>query len=283
MTPRIAVTGATGRVGGRVARRLAEAGVDQRLLVRDAARAPVLDGADVAVAAYSDTDAVRRALEGVETVLMVSASESRDRVAEHRSFVEGARLAGVEHVVYTSFVGAGPFATFTLARDHGATEERIISSGMAFTLLRDNFYSDVMPDFVGADGVIRGPAGDGLAALLAVDDLVDAAVAVLSDPSQHRDTAYALTGPDALGFSDVARVLTAETGRTVTYVDETLEEAYASRAKYDAPRWQLDAWVSTYTAIANGELAEVTSTVRDLTGHAPRDLRTVLRSLAPRG
>ena len=102
---------------------------------------------------------------------------------------------------------------------------------------------------------------------------------VLRDPSQHRDTAYALTGPDALTFHDVARVLTAETGRKVAYVDETVEEAYASRAVYGAPRWQLDAWVSTYTAIANGELAEVTSTVRDLTGHAPRDLRTVLRSL----
>jgi uncharacterized protein YbjT (DUF2867 family) len=136
-----------------------------------------------------------------------------------------------------------------------------------------------MHDFVGADGVIRGAADGGRAALLAVDDVVDSAVTVLRDPSQHRDTAYSLTGPDALTFVDVARVLTTETGRKVTYVDQTVEEAYASRASYGAERWQLDAWVSTYTAIANGELAEVTTTVRDLTGHAPRDLRTVLRSL----
>jgi len=275
----VAVTGATGRVGGRVARRLADAGVSQRLLVRDAARAPVLDGADVAVAAYSDTAAVRRALEGVEVVLMVSASESRDRVSEHLAFVEGARLAGVQHVVYTSFFGAGPYAGFTLARDHGATEQAIIASGMDFTLLRDNFYADVMPDFVGEDGVIRGPAGDGRVALLAVDDVVDVAVTVLRDPSQHRDTAYSLTGPEALTLTDVAAVLSRETGRQVTYVDETLAEAYASRSVYGAPRWQVDAWVSTYTAIAAGELAEVTSWVRDITGHAPRDLRKVLRSM----
>ena len=77
----------------------------------------------------------------------------------------------------------------------------------------------------------------------------------------------------------MARVLTKELKRKVTFVDETVEEAYASRAVYAAPAWQVDAWVSTYTAIANGELAEVTTAVRDLTGHAPRDLRTVIRSL----
>ena len=275
----IAVTGATGRIGGRVARRLAEAGIDQRLVVRDPSRAPALRGAQLEVATYSDTEAVRRALEGVDLVLMVSGSESRDRLEEHRSFVEGARLAGVQHVVYTSFFGAGSGSTFTLARDHGATERILEESGLATTFLRDSFYADVMPDFVGADGAIRGPAGDGRVALLAVDDVVDVAVEVLRDPSAHRGAAYSLTGPETLSLHDVARVLSEETGRPVSYVDETLEEAYASRAVYGAPGWQVDAWVSTYTAIAAGELDAVTPDVRDLTGHEPRDLRTVLRSL----
>jgi NAD(P)H dehydrogenase (quinone) len=274
----VAVTGATGRVGGRVARALAAAGIDQRLVVRDPARAPRLDRAEVAVATYADTDAVRRALEGVDIVLMVSGSESADRVEQHRSFVDGARTAGVGHVVYTSFLGAAPDAAFTLARDHWATERILAASGMAFTCLRDNFYADVMPDFVGADGAIRGPAGDGRVSLLAVDDVADVAVAVLRDPSAHRGTAYPLTGPEALSFDDVARIIGEETGRPTTYVRETVEEAYASRAVYGAQPWQVDAWVSTYTAIAGGELAEVTTAVRDLAGHPPRDLRTVLRS-----
>jgi NAD(P)H dehydrogenase (quinone) len=70
------------------------------------------------------------------------------------------------------------------------------------------------------------------------------------------------------------------TGRETTYLPETVEEAYASRAPYGAPDWQVDAWVSTYTAIAVGELALVTDTVERLTGRRPMTLRELLAPLA---
>src|SRR4051794_28723236 len=133
----IVVSGATGRLGGRIARRLAGAGVVQRLLVRDPARAPQLPGAEVVVAEYGDPAAVRAALAGADAVLMVSASESPDRVDRHRSFVDAAAAAGVGQIVYTSFVGAAPDSVFTLARDHWATEEHVRASGVPATFLRD--------------------------------------------------------------------------------------------------------------------------------------------------
>src|SRR4051794_22834653 len=104
--PRIATTGATGRLGGRVARRLAALDVPQTLLVRDPARAPRLPGATVRMASFSAPDAVTAALDGVPTLLMVSASESPDRLAQHTAFIDAAVAAGVEHVVYISFYGA---------------------------------------------------------------------------------------------------------------------------------------------------------------------------------
>jgi hypothetical protein len=55
-------------------------------------------------------------------------------------------------------------------------------------------------------------------------------------------------------------------------VDETVEEAYASRQGYGAPGWQVEAWVTTYTAIAAGEVDLVTGDVERLTGHPPRTL-----------
>ncbi len=280
MSEPIAITGATGQLGGRIARRLAAAGIPQRLLVRDPARAPQLPAATAAHAPYQEKNAVLKALTGTATVLMVSASETPDRVDQHRTFIDAAAEAGVRHLVYISFYGAAPDATFTLARDHWATERHIRERGLAATFLRDNLYADFLPAMVGQDGVIRGPAGDGRVACVAQDDIADAAVAVLRDPAPHAGRTYSLTGPEALTLAEIAEVLSAVTGNSVSYRPETIEEAYASRASYGAPGWQVDAWVSTYTAIAAGELAGVTTDIPDLTGHPATTLEGLLRARA---
>ncbi|WP_314219226.1 SDR family oxidoreductase [Streptomyces zaehneri] len=276
--PTLVVTGATGRLGGRVARRLAARGVAQRMLVRSPERAPELPDATPVQGGYGDHDAVLRALDGAKTVFMVSASESPDRLVEHKTFVDAAAQAGVEHLVYLSFFGAAPDATFTLARDHFHTEEHIRARGLPYTFLRDNLYAEFVPGLAGEDGVIRGPAGHGRAAFVAQDDVADAATAVLTRPAEHVGCVYDLTGPDSLGFAEAAVILSETQGRTVTYLPETVEEAYASRASYGAPRWQLDAWVSTYTAVAAGELDGVSEAVPRLTGRPATPLADVVRA-----
>ncbi|QIG45601.1 NAD(P)H-binding protein [Nocardioides anomalus] len=278
MTGVVGITGATGAVGGRVARALAEdLRVDLRLIVRDASRAPDHD-TDVRECTYADSSAARSALEGVTTLFMVSAAEAVDRRAQHRTFIEAAASAGVAHIVYTSFAGAAPDATFTLGRDHHDAEAAIRASGMRFTFLRDNFYSDLLPFFADASGVIRGPAGSGRVAAVARADVADSAVAVLRSPSAHLDATYVLTGPEALTLTEVAARASAALGRDLRFGDETVDDAYASRrAAYpDAGDWQLDAWVSTYTAIRDGSCAEVTGDVERLTGHPARTLEQAL-------
>ena len=274
--PDLAVTGSTGGLGGMVARQLAGSGFAQRLLVRDAARAPQLDEAQAVVCSYGDAAASRQALDGAKVLFMVSAAEAEDRLQQHYAFVDAAAEAGVEHVVYTSFYGAAPDATFTLARDHYATEERIKASGMEFTFLRDNFYLDFLPLMTGDDGVIRGPAGDGVFSGVAREDIARCAHAVLRDPAIHKGKTYDLTGPEELTMAQAAEVISAGTGRTVRYHPETVEEAYASRASYGAPQWQLDAWVSTYTAMAAGEMAGLSPDVHGLTGQDPISLAEFL-------
>jgi NAD(P)H dehydrogenase (quinone) len=272
----LAVTGSTGRLGSRVARGLSELGVDQRLVVRDPSKAPALPGSHVATADYGDSAAVRTALTGAQTVFMVSAAETPDRVQQHLTFIDAAVDAGVERIVYVSFFSASPTATFTLARDHWANEQHLRSVGVAHTIVRDNIYADFTPHFIGTDGSIRGPAGDGRVAVVAQADIAEVVVAVLTSDGAFDGRTLNLTGPEALTMHEIAAILSDHLGRTVTYIPETIEEAYASRAVYGAPPWQVDAWVSTHTAIAAGELSTVSEDIPEVTGHPAMTLKQVL-------
>jgi uncharacterized protein YbjT (DUF2867 family) len=90
--------------------------------------------------------------------------------------------------------------------------------------------------------------------------------------ADHSGRTYDLTGPEALTFTEIAEELGAAAGQKITYHPETIEEAYASRAQYGAPDWEVDGWVSTYAAVAAGELAAVTDTVAEVAGHPPMSL-----------
>jgi NAD(P)H dehydrogenase (quinone) len=272
----IAVTGAGGEVGGRVARRLAERGVAQRLVVRDASRAPQLDGAEVATASnYEARNEMEAALKGAQTLFLVSGEEARNRVDQHKAAVDAAKAAGVERIVYLSFYGASPDTAFTFGRDHFHTEEHIRASGLDFAFSRDNIYLDYVPFFAGADGAIRGPGGDGRFAPVARDDIADVVVELLTNPGRD-GRAYEVASDEAYTLAEAAERLGKAIGREISYVDETMEEAWESRRPSGEPDWVIEGWITTYVAIAKGELAEPTSTVMDLTGHDPQRLEALL-------
>ncbi|MEU0134250.1 SDR family oxidoreductase [Streptomyces sp. NPDC006296] len=277
--PLVAVTGASGAVGGRVAARLTGAGAPVRLLGRDPSRLPRLPGAVAAPpAAYGDADAMRRALDGAHTLFLVSAHESPGRVAEHTTAVDAALAAGVERIVYVSFLGAAADATFTFARDHWHTEEHLRASGVRHTFLRDSWYLAGIPAMTGPDGVLRGPAGEGRVSAVSHEDIADAATAVLLDAGTDHDGAtYDLTGPEAFTLAEAAEELSRHTGRTIRYVPETEQEAYASRARHGAEDWEVTGWVTSYEAIAAGEMAVVSDAVPTLTGRPAANLADYLR------
>jgi len=275
----IGVSGATGGIGGRVARRLAASGHTQRLIVRDASRVTRPAGAEVVTfGGYDDDAGMREAFAGVQTLLLVSAREAADRLVQHRRAVDAAADAGVQRIVYLSFIGAAADATFTFARDHFHTEQHVRASGVAFTFSRQNLYMDLLPVLAGEDSAIRGPAGDGRVAPVLRDDVADALHAMLTTPG-HEGTTYELTGPEALTLGEIAARVSRATGRKLRFVDETLEQARASRAASGAPDWQIAGWISTYTAIAAGEMDVVTDHVLRLTGREPTAVERFLAGL----
>jgi NAD(P)H dehydrogenase (quinone) len=280
----IAVTGATGALGRRVVDRLAAAGAAPlRLVVRDADRAPQVPGAEVVAnpGGYSDPATLQAALTGVDTLYLVSAAEAENRLEQHFGAVDAAVAAGVQRIVYTSFLGAKDDAVFTLVRQHAATEDRIRQSGVRATFLRHSMYADFVPFFATVEdggAVIAAPAGEGRTSFVSRDDLADVAVAVLLREDGDLDgQALEVTGPAAITMTEAAQVLTEVTGRPVSYRDQTVDEAWATRRPSGHPDWEIEGWVTSYLAIAAGELATVTDVVPTLTGHAALTVAEHLR------
>jgi uncharacterized protein YbjT (DUF2867 family) len=244
-----------------------------RLIVRDPMAAPPLPGADVAVAAYEDSEAMAKALDGIGTLFLVSGHEDPDRLSVHRRAIEGARLAGIERIVYTSFIGAAPNATFPYARDHSATEQAVREAGISLTSMRNSLYADMAPRFVGPDGVIRAPAGHGRVAWVARADVARLAAVLLIEPG-HEGQVYDVTGPRAIDLQETARILTKAARRAITYHAETLDEARESRAGH--PEWLVEGWIGSYLMLDTGEASVTSHTIEHLTGQRPMTLAEFL-------
>jgi NAD(P)H dehydrogenase (quinone) len=212
----------------------------------------------------------------------VSAAEAEDRLQQHFDAVDAAVAAGVQRIVYTSFLGAKDDAVFTLVRQHAATEERIRQSGVRATFLRHSMYADFVPFFAAVEqgrAVIAAPAGNGRTSFVSRDDLADVGAAVLLDDSGRFDgQALDVTGPEALTMDDAARVLTEVTGIPTEYRPQTVEEAWATRRPSGHPDWEIEGWVTSYLAIAAGELSTVTDVVPTVAGHPARTVAQHLRA-----
>lgn len=273
----IGITGVTGEIGAYVADLVDQQGIASIHLARSPERVKVYASAELRKMVYANTPEVVEALKGIDVLLMVSARENPERVEKHKSFLDAAKLAGVQHIVYTSFYGADEKATFTLSRDHAQTEAYIKELGFTYTFLRDNFYLDFLIDIALENGEIRGPAGSGKVSAVARKDTSRVAAEILLNPKEWENQSLNLTGPEDLSMEEIVALLSKESGKTITYVDESVEEAYESRKKWPAQTWEYDAWVSTYTAIKAGEQAGVSTDVEKVLGRPAMNLIDVLK------
>lgn len=272
----IGITGVTGKLGSYVADLVDKKGIASVHLARSPERAKVYASAEIRKIVYANTPDVVEALKGINVLLMVSARENPERVKKHKSFLDAAKLAGVQHIVYTSFYGADGKATFTLSRDHAQTEAYIKELGFTYTFLRDNFYLDLFIDIALENGEIRGPAGSGLVSAVARKDTSRIASEILLHAKKWENQTLNLTGPEDLSMEEIVTLLSRETKQIITYVDESVEEAYESRKKWPAQTWEYDAWVSTYTAIKVGEQAGVSTDVEKVLGYPASSLLDIL-------
>lgn len=217
----IAIAGSTGQLGRIVVEKLKEkvpAG-DIVALARDPGKAADL-GVSARQANYDEPASLDKALEGVDTLLMISANEVGKRTPQHRNIIEAAKKAGVKRIVYTSLLHADTSA-LDLAVEHRETEAMLKASGIAFTILRNGWYTENYNGAIAgalATGALVGSAGNGRISSASRADYADAAVAVLTSAG-HEGKTYELAGDESWTLADLAREISGQAGRDIPYND----------------------------------------------------------------
>jgi NAD(P)H dehydrogenase (quinone) len=276
----IVVTGASGQVGRLVAAELAGLAGGLRLAVRDPTRAPDVPNAEVVTADYGDPESLDRVLAPGDRVFMVSIHDGPERrLALHRGLVEAAARRRVAQVVYLSFVGAAPDATFLHGRSHGQTERMLAGAGVPFTAIRNSMYADEIPGWFDAQGVIRVPGGGGRMSFSYRPELARAIAAALTTPG-HEGNVYDVTTPQSVSMSELARIATAVTGdvyRYQPYDDQHWLDGWRSSGR---PEWAIEAGITSYAALREGEFDIVGDGYRALTGAEPLTIAELISGMA---
>ncbi|GAA0220232.1 SDR family oxidoreductase [Castellaniella daejeonensis] len=247
----IAITGATGQLGRLVIERL-KSHVDPdslRALARTPSRAAGL-GIDVREADYDRPSTLEPALAGVDTLLLISSSEVGRRLAQHRHAIDAARAAGVRRIVYTSLLHADA-SPLSLAAEHQGTERMLKDSGLAWTILRNGWYTENYTGAIAgalAGGALVGSAGQGRIASAARADYADAAAVAVSEDG-HEGKTHELAGDAAYTLDELAAEISRQTGRTIPYRNLPQEDYAAILVSHGLPSelaraiagWDVDA------------------------------------------
>jgi NAD(P)H dehydrogenase (quinone) len=280
----IAVTGASGRLGGLVlAGLLRQVPSDQLVaIVRSPERAGpfVARGIRVRRGDYSAPDTLAPAFAGVKQLMLVSGSELGKRVEQHRAVIDAAKAAGVEFIAYTSVLRADR-NTLPSATDHKATEEALRSSGMAHAILRNGWYIENYTERLAlplASGAFLGAARDGRIAAAARSDYAAAAVAVLAGNGARAGT-YELAGDHAFTMRELAEAVSRWAGRSLPYKDLPAAEYRQALMKAGVPDETAELLVATDLAIARGDLDSGSRDLSALIGRDTRALRDVLADM----
>jgi uncharacterized protein YbjT (DUF2867 family) len=276
----VLVTGATGRIGGLVARELALRGLRPRALVRDPARArdALPPGVAPIVGDLEDPASLGPAVDGIDALLVVSPVHPRQRVLQG-NLVRAAAASGRPLVVKISGLGTALDSFVDSGRWHAETEQDIRELGLPFTFLRPHFFMQNLGlQLAGArsEGVIRAGAGDARIAMVDVRDIAAVAACLLAGEVDRRDEALDLTGPEALTYAEVASQLGKVLGRDVSYEPLGPAAARALLERIGMPEWHLEILLQYNRAFANGWGARLSDAVEQVLGRSPRSLAAYL-------
>ena len=281
--PNLAVTGASGQLGRLVVQDLLARGVPASDVIavvrsRDNVAALADRGVRVREADYSSPPTLAAAFDGVDRLLLISSSETGQRVVHHTNVIQAAEAAGVSRILYTSILKADT-STNPLAGEHRDTELALAATSVPFTLLRNSWYTENYTNQIGRyvdSGEILAAAGNGrISAATRRDFAGAAAAALIEDEAGQR--IYELGGP-AFDLFELAQTITEVTGTTVTYRDLSVESYVSSLRGFGLADETADFVAAIDASIAHGDLETTRRDLTELLGRPATTLTEVVRS-----
>ena len=278
----IVVTSATGTVGRQLIATLKT--TDAKFSAMSSGTASELDGMPLVRGDFTQPESLKKAFAGIDTLFLLLPL-APDMLLMGRNAIAAAKAAGVRHVVRSSGAGADPDSPFALARVHGEIDRTLQDSGLAWTILRPNSFMQNHLTYNLAQiraGCYYAPHGQGATSLIDVQDIAECAAGVLRDPMRHANRIYTLTGGEAIDNATQMAIISAATGREISYCDIPDSAAVQAMSNLGMPP-TIIAWLSSLNAvIKTGYAAGTTSDVSELTGHLPRSYKDFVRTNAHR-
>ncbi|OCA69088.1 hypothetical protein BBI01_17910 [Chryseobacterium artocarpi] len=287
----ILVTGATGALGQQTINFLLEKGIGPENisgLARDEKKASFLNekGVEVKVGDYFNYSSLVSAFKGVDKLYFISSGDVNNRDIQHQNVVNAAIEAGIKHIVYTSVESTSGGIDSPLAKISIPvlkTEEWIKNSKINYTILKNNFYLEMLPMFLGENVLetekIYTTTGEGKIGAVLRSDLAEASAnVIISDDSINK--IYHLSNTDAFNYNQVKDILNQSTGKNIQLIQLNPQELKEHYIKIGLPEYVAESLMDFSNAKSNGEFDVTSDDLKNLLGRKPVSIKEFLENLA---
>ena len=280
---KIAITGATGQLGNLVIEQLLQLTAAQNIvaLVRNIDKAEHFktQGIELREFDYDRPETLVPALLGIDKLLLISANEIGRRTPQHQAVIDAAKVAGVPYLAYTSLLRADT-SPLGLAQEHRETEKLIQDSGITYTFLRNNWYSENYLAGVAHTieiGTLFGAAQDGRISSASRIDYAEAAAKVLTSTG-HENKTYELAGSESFSLSDLATFIGQAVNKDIIYQNLSAEEYTQGLTQAGLPAGLVDVIVDADIQTIQGAMYSDSKDLEQLIGHKTTSIQDAIKA-----
>ncbi|ENV71854.1 hypothetical protein F946_01308 [Acinetobacter johnsonii ANC 3681] len=280
---KIAITGATGQLGNLVIEQLLQLTAAQNIvaLVRNVDKAEHFKAQSIELREfdYDRPETLVPALSGIDKLLLISANEIGRRTPQHQAVIDAAKVAGIPYLAYTSLLRADT-SPLGLAQEHRETEKLIQDSGITYTFLRNNWYSENYLASVAHTieiGTLFGAAQDGRISSASRIDYAEAAAKVLTSIG-HENKTYELAGSESFRLSDLATLIGQAANKDIIYQNLSAEEYTQGLTQAGLPAGLVDVIVDADIQSIQGAMYSNSKDLEQLIGHKTTSIQDVIKA-----